>query len=314
MKSPRVSVLIPCYNASATIAETLDCVLAQTFRDIEIVVVDDGSTDGSGDIVRGRYGDAVKLVTQANGGPSAAMNTALRNASGDFIQYLDADDIIDPEKIEVQLTRLLSNPGAIASARWGRFYTTADTVKFVTEDVYADLSPPDWLALSRITGLDMMFPALWLIPREVVDRAGLWNESLTLSNDTEYFTRIVLASEQVLFCEEAKCRYRSGRPSMSASRKLKHWASKFAVLHLCEGYVRRREDSARIRLGFARSWQHFAHESYPYAPGLAETALRRAAELSDEVIVPDGGPLFQKARAVLGWRLARRLQVWTGRK
>ena len=85
------------------------------------------------------------------------------------------------------------------------------------------------------------------------------------------------------------------------------------MTELCEGYVREREDSERVRRGFALSWQHLAHASYPYDPELAERSLARARALHPVVIRPGGGVVFAIVSRVLGWRAARRLQVVSGR-
>ena len=309
-----VSVLIPCYNAERTISETLDSVLAQTWPNIETIVVDDGSTDGSAAIIERFAARGVRLQRQTNKGQTAALNACLRSAQGDFVQYLDADDLLSPEKIELQMRRLADAPGFVASAEWGRFRNHWSEASFVPEDVWRDLSPLDWLAGSRAQGLGMMFPALWLIPRAVIERVGPWREDLSLNNDAEYFTRVVLASSGVLFCPGARCYYRSGQGGNLSGRKTRAaWLSQFKVLDECERRVLAREDSERMRRGFALSWQHFAHYCYPYDAGISEKALVRAAKLHEVRVRPDGGPAFRLASRLLGWRLARRLQAVSGR-
>jgi glycosyltransferase involved in cell wall biosynthesis len=286
---PRVSVLIPCHNAELYIDKTLESVLGQNWPNLEVIVVDDGSTD------------------QTAAGAAAARNSALGASTGDFIQFLDADDLIDPEKVALQMARLMAHPQCIASAEWGRFKGDPTAATFAPESNWQDLAPLEWLRRSREKGLGMLFPALWLIPRAVAERAGPWNESLSLGDDCEYFTRVVLAAERVLFCEGARCRYRSGIPgSLSASRD---WASWFAVVDLCEGYVLRRDDSEMARRGFALSWQHLAHTCYPYNRMIAEHALSRAVALSPVTIRPDGGLAFRSLSRIVGWRMARRVQV-----
>jgi hypothetical protein len=180
--------------------------------------------------------------------------------------------------------------------------------------VWRDLNPIDWLALSRANGLGMMFPAIWLIPMPIVRRIGPWREELTLNNDAEYFTRALLATERVLFCAGARCHYRSNmRGSLSGRKSPGAWASQFRVIELCEAYVRRREDSERVRRGFALSWQHLAHASYPYDPDLAERALACARALHPERVRPGGGLAFKIISRLVGWRAARRIQVASGR-
>ena len=314
MGEPKVSILIPCYNAEKYIGEALESVFRQTWRTIEVVVVDDGSVDRSGEVVRSFTRPNLRLIEQANRGQTAALNVCLSHASGDFVQYLDADDVIEPEKIERQVVRLIENPRCIASGEWGRFYCSPKETRFIPEPVWRDLDALDWLALSRADGLGMMLPAIWLIPMPIIQRIGPWTETLSLNNDAEYFTRALLAAERVVFCSGARCHYRSGlAASLSGRKSHDAWKSQFRVLELCESYVLLRENSDRMRRGFAQSWQHMAHGCYPYNSLLAERALARARALHPITIHPDGGPAFKIASRLIGWRSARRLQVISGR-
>jgi glycosyltransferase involved in cell wall biosynthesis len=314
MTEPVVSILIPCFNAERYLGDTLTSVFAQTWRNLEVVVVDDGSTDGSADVIR-RFGSSRLLsLSQENRGQTAALNAGLARAQGDFIQYLDADDLISPEKIELQIRRLLHHRTAVASAEWGRFFAETSETKFAPEAVWQDLAPIDWLATSRSDGLGMMFPALWLLPRAIVDAIGLWQEDLTLNNDAEYFTRALLGADRVLFCPGARCYYRSGiAGSLSGRKSPNAWRSQFRVIELCQAHVLAKEDTERVRRGFALSWQHLAHACYPYDRTLAEAALGRARSLHPARIQPDGGIAFRAVSKALGWRIARRLQVASGR-
>ena len=156
----------------------------------------------------------------------------------------------------------------------------------------------------------MMFAGPWLIPMQVIRKAGPWAEELTLNNDAEYLTRILLAADRVLFCPAARFRYRTGLPnSLSRSKSKNAWWSQYRVLDLCETYVRAREDSDRVRRGFALSWQRFAQACYPYDAHLSERGLERARNLHPINSLPLGGPIFLLASRILGWRLARRLRV-----
>jgi glycosyltransferase involved in cell wall biosynthesis len=315
MTQPLVSVLIPCFNADAYVGETLESVLRQTWPAIEVIVVDDGSTDQSVREIR-RFGQSkLHLVEKSNLGASAARNEAFRRSSGSFIQFLDADDLICSDKIQLQMLRLLGTSRSVASAEWGRFGGRAEETVFNPEVVWRDLNPLDWLALSRQDGLGMMLPALWLIPRGIVVAAGPWRENLSLMDDTEYYTRILLNAERVLFTAGARCYYRSGiAGSLSNRKSAKAWASQFEVIELCQQRVLSREDSERMRRAFALSWQHLAHACYPYDRRLAEAALGRARASHPARIRPDGGPLFRAASRIIGWRAARRLQVASGRQ
>ncbi|MCW5733940.1 MAG: glycosyltransferase family 2 protein [Enhydrobacter sp.] len=312
--SDKVSVIIPCYNAARHVAETLESVRRQTSGNIEVIVVDDGSTDDSARIVEGFGGLDLVLVRQANRGQSAALNVGLAHATGDYIQYLDADDLIDPDKIAIQLARLRQAPRCVASSCWGRFYRRPADARFEIETVSCDLDSLDWLVESRADGLEMMFPALWLVPVAIARAAGPWREDLTLNNDAEYFTRVLLAADRVLYCEHARCRYRSGVPgSMSGRKTPAHWISQEKVIELCQQRVLARDDGERARRGFSLSWQRLAHACYPYHRPLAERAMTRARALHPDIVLPGGGPAFLILSRLIGWRAARRLQVATGR-
>jgi glycosyltransferase involved in cell wall biosynthesis len=309
---PQVSVLIPCFNAGPFISETLESVLSQTWSKIEIIVVDDWSQDSSAQEIERFESRGVRLIRQPNRGAGAARNTAFRASSGSFIQFLDADDLISPTKIEIQLRRLVNNPNTIASAEWGRFHRSQ--VCWNPEPVWQDMSPLDWLAVSRSEGLGMLFPALWLVPRHIVEQAGSWDESLTLGDDGEYFTRVILNSRRVLFCPGARCYYRSGvTGSLSGKKTPRDFRSAFRVIELCESHVLARENSERMKRAYALMWQHLSHAAYPYEPKIAERALERARQLHPVTIVPGGGPLFRLLCRVLGWRTTRKLQVLSGR-
>jgi glycosyltransferase involved in cell wall biosynthesis len=313
MTVPLVSVLIPCLNAARYIGETLESVMRQTWPNIEVVVVDDGSQDGSTLVVE-RFSKA-RLVQQANQGAAAARNRAFDASTGAFVQFIDADDLIEPDKIERQMARLVDHPKCVASSEWGRFYNSPNETRFDPEKTWSDLDPLDWLAASRADGLGMLFPALWLLPRQIVNAAGPWDELLSVGDDGEFFTRVLLASERVLFCSGARCHYRSGvLGSLSGRKSLQAWASAYRVLELCESHVRAREDSERMRRGFALSWQHLAHGSYPYDPALAERAIVRAQNLHPVLIMPGGGLRFRWLSRIIGWRAARRLQIASGRR
>jgi glycosyltransferase involved in cell wall biosynthesis len=308
---PLVSVLIPCYNAASWIGETLRSVAEQTWRNIQIVVVDDGSSDSSVEVVRAFEHPNLLLLTQENRGQTAALNRCLTEARGEFIQYLDADDLLHPQKIEIQLQRLVAQPDCIAAAEWGRFYTDPATTQFVPDESWRDMTPVDWLITSWREGGGMLFPAMWLIPRSIVSSAGPWREDLTLNNDAEYFTRVILASAKVLFCKGARAYYRSGiQGSLSGMKSDAGWRSQEKVLECCEQYLLGAEQSERARRAASMLWQRFAYACYPYIPSMANRAVARAKGLHGDSLAVEGGLMFRVMAKLVGWRLARRFQRW----
>jgi len=307
--APLVSILVPCYNAEPWLAETLQSVLAQTWPRKEIVVVDDGSRDNSAALARSFSGPNVLVQTQPNRGAAAARNRAFAACSGDFIQYLDADDLLAPDKIETQVRRLeQEGTDCLASCRWGRFHTRVEETWFVPEPFWTDLPPVDWL-VSCLGRISMMHPGAWLVPRSIALKAGPWNETLSLNDDGEFFCRGVLASRKVCFCPDAVSYYRSGLPgSLSRLRSDSAWLSYLRCVELWTHHLLQKEDSQRTRQVCARSIQSFIYEAYPDVPEL----VRRA---EDKVRVLGGGDLpflagrkMQLLSRLVGWRLAKRLQ------
>ena len=313
---PLVSVLIPCFNARRWIEATIASVEAQTWRPLEIVVVDDGSTDGSGEWLQAQA-DAgrLRLHRQANAGQGAALNVALRLSSGDYVQYLDADDLLDPDKIEHQVSRLAGRADALATAAWGRFRADDPAqARFVPEPCWRDLAPLDWLAAAWHDGGGMLFPGLWLAPRALLERAGPWSEDLSLNIDGEYFVRVLLQSDAVLFCPRARVRYRSLVPgSMSSRIDGAAMQAHQRALARIEAQLAPRLAHPGVRRGLSLVWQRLARFAHPYAPAVAADAMRHAAALDPARLPLEGGWRFRLLSGLFGWRLARRLQVWSGR-
>ncbi len=311
-----VSIIIPCYNASRWLPETLESALAQTWPQLEIIVVNDGSTDDSLDIARRYEPREVRVIDQPNRGASAARNRGLREARGEFIQFLDADDLLSPGKIAAQVALLGScPPGTVASCAWGRFTGDPTAARFVDTAVFRDFAPLDFLMLSGETGA-MMHPSAWLVPRTVADAAGPWNETLSLNDDGEYFGRVVLASKGIAHCAEAAARsyYRSGLSgSLSQQRSTAARCSQFTSLELITQRLLAAEDSSRIRRAGAGHWRRFVHDFYPEPAELIARAEAEIRLLGESVGTPVMGPKTAALSALLGWRNVWRLKQWFGR-
>lgn len=305
-----VSILIPCYNAQRWIAETLESATAQTWQNKEIIVVDDGSTDNSLAIVKSFESHIVKVIRQENQGASSARNRAYAEAQGDLLQYLDADDLLAPDKIECQV-KLLSSEGNsdfVASGEWARFYNSPTEANFIRERVWNNMSPVDWLICSWEGG-GMMHPAAWLVPRAIAQKAGPWNETLSLNDDGEYFCRVVLASKGVKFGLGAKSYYRSGlQDSLSGRTSRAGWESAFHACELSTNHLLTQEDSPQTRKACATAFQRFIYAAYPDVPDLVQKAEAKVQSFGGSDLQPDGSPSFQLLSRLVSWKLARQLQ------
>lgn len=307
---PCVSVLIPAYNAAEWIEQTIDSVLAQTWPNLEVIIVDDGSSDATLAVAQKFATDErVRVIAQLNQGAAGARNTALRYSQGDFIQFLDADDLLAPDKVEQQIKLLqASAPGYVASGSWARFYQKPEAAKLQSEPLWKDLAPVDWLLCAWADNL-MMHPAAWLIPRAIAEAAGPWDEKLSLNDDGEYFCRVILASRGIKFCGEAKSYYRSGLfGSLSDQKSDRAYLSAYRAIEKSGQALLAVEDSDRTRQAIATLFQRFIYESYPAVGALRQEAAVQVKQMGGSLLQPSGSPLFEKLSNYIGWRLAKRIQ------
>ncbi len=310
MGAPLVSVLIPCYNAAPWLRETLQSVLDQTWPHIEIILVDDGSHDESVAVARSLLSRRIRIIEQANAGQSASENVAIAAAQGDYFEYLDADDLLAPDKIERQIRMLQeTEPGCVASGEWGRFYDSPRDASFEPSALWRDLEPIDWL-LTAWSGHLMMHGAAWLVPRAVAERAGPWDERLSLINDFDYFSRVLLASNGSKFCVGAKTYYRSGNiSSLSGAKSRRAWESALLSLELGTMNLLAHETSDRTKAVCATVFQRFSYEVFPQQPDLAGQAEARAAALGGSPVQPTGGPMFHTLSRLVGWKTASKVRL-----
>ena len=245
---PLVSILIPAYNAENTIVCTLESAIAQTWQRKEIIVVDDGSTDRTAEVVQ-QFKD-VKLVSTENQGLSGAQNNAFPLSQGDYIQYLDADDLLAPDKIERQLAALgeFDSRRILLSSPWAPFYYRIRHARFVRNSLWQDLSPVDWLLRAMRENM-FMHNATWLVSRQLAKAAGPWDARLHVDQDGEYFCRVLLASEGTRFVPGTRTYYRASGPNhvsfIGNSDKKKDSLLLSMKLHI--QYLCSLEDSERTR-------------------------------------------------------------------
>lgn len=309
-----VSILIPCHNAAPWIAQTLESALAQTWPDREIIVVDDGSTDNSREIVSRFAGQGVRLIAQGQAGAATARNHAFRECRGDFIKFLDADDLLAPGMLSTQVRALAQRSGHIAYAEWARFTTSPATAVLRPRPEWQDASGLEWLLAAWDDGEPMMQCGQYLLPRSLIERTGTWNEHLSLIDDFEFFTRVTLASDGVLFTPGVPLLYRSSiAGSLSARRSARAWHSAARSALLGAGYLLEAEDSPRTRAAAAKVLQEIVYSMYPSVPDEVTALEQRIAALGGSPLHAQGGKVFQFASHVFGWKAARWLQILAGR-
>jgi len=200
-----LSVVIPCFNAREWICATLESVFGQAVSDVEVIVVDDGSTDGSGQLVAEAF-PQVRLVRTANGGASRARNIGTSVARGEFLQYLDADDLLAPGKLETQLRVLADNDADIAYGDWLELRTGPDVGRPVAGRLVARAIQGD-ADIAVLT--DFWCPsAAYLFRRAIVDRVGGWDEQQAVVEDVRFVLACALQGASFAYAPGVAASYR----------------------------------------------------------------------------------------------------------
>jgi glycosyltransferase involved in cell wall biosynthesis len=282
-----VSILIPAYNAERWLAATIQSALAQTWPDTEVIVVDDGSSDATLAVAKRFESGRVKVVTQPNAGAVAARNEAYSHAQGGYIQWLDADDLLDPNKVRAQMeVAKRTDRSVLLSAAFGTFYYRAEKADFRASSLWQDLAPIDYF-LARFNDNVFFQTAAWLVSRELSDAAGPWTDTDSPDDDGEYFCRVALNSTVVKFVEEAKTYYRVGNyGALNKARSARAQTALFGSKVKCIRYLLSLEDSGRTRRACVQLLHDWLPDFYPGRPDLVAEARRLAAELGGELQTP----------------------------
>ena len=238
---PRVSVVIPTYNRSALLGEAVESVLAQTYSNLEVVIVDDGSTDGTSEVVRRSFGDhpRIRYFYQENGGVVSAKNAGIRRARGELVGLLDDDDIWYPEKLEQQIELLNANPDAgmcfsdmlitDGGENNSRFFEGARFNGVVSIE---HLVQSNFIPASTV-----------LIRRTCLESVGLFDASVPIAEDFELSIRIV-ATHPVVYVDRVLSVYRRlDRPQLCDNRLVLHGSRARAL-----------QKNRDLILNSARSW------------------------------------------------------------
>ncbi|MGH6553687.1 glycosyltransferase family 2 protein [Bacteroides hominis] len=304
----KVSILIPCYNSEKWVGETLDCCLRQTYPNIEIILVDDGSTDNSLAIARDyeRKDERIHVFSQPNSGGCRARNLAFEKSTGDYIKYLDADDLMSDDMIEMQMRILngIDDPYAISTCAYEDFHTTIEDVTFKKRFLYKDYS----------NGLDLIEDAwynggwfvvtCYLTSRRLIREAGPWNEKLTKIQDGEFFCRVLTKAHKISFCKEAKFYYRRGHLSVSTTNKydIAKLQSSLDGRISCVNTVLLLRNTPQIRRGVARIFSEVMLNA-PFGSSYYTEAKRHIIELGESPFHPCPSKKVALVEKVIGFNI-----------
>ena len=220
-EQPLVSIIIPAYNIERYIVDAVESALAQTYHPFEVIVTDDGSTDGTKALLEPYIAAGrVRYVYQENKGIAGARNTAIRNAKGEYIALLDGDDMFLPEKIARQVAHMEANPECDISycGIWIFYDGTPDIVFKLNYTYY---SGPD--VFPNLLKKQFINPTTIVARRSAFETYGGFDETLGYCEDWEFCLMVLSKGGTILYLPEylAKCRWRSGSMSYSVGSKVK---------------------------------------------------------------------------------------------
>jgi glycosyltransferase involved in cell wall biosynthesis len=272
---PFVSIIIPVYNSSRFLKRCIESALNQTWKMKEVIIVNDGSSDESLSIAKEFETQGVIVINQENKGASAARNRGLAYAKGDWIQFLDADDFLREDKIELQLQSLEDNKDV----------AVCKTIHFIEDDwqngipdddrfYQENLNDPLRFLIKLYGGFDywsgMIQPNAFLVSRTIIEQAGKWNEELSLDDDGEFFCRVVLQANRIVYSAEPMNFYRKyvANISLSSSKSTRAYKSQFQSICLKHSHLLQhntdQELIPHIHTATYKSLQDLKHAMYPH--------------------------------------------------
>lgn len=220
--APLVSIIIPTFNNSQIICQAIDCSLNQAYETMEIIVIDDGSTDDTQLLLKRKYEGRIIYIRQENKGPGGARNTGIRHASGKYLQFLDADDLLDPDKIRIQVGRLRDITGTALSYC---DYVCCDihNIRVIHENrhvspVLQKDNPLDDIVKKWETQLSIPIHCFIFDASLFKEKGIAFDENLQANEDWECWMNIFALDPQVDFVDQVLAYYRVGKDSRCTNR------------------------------------------------------------------------------------------------
>ena len=300
-----VSILIPCYNSERFILDSINSLLKQDYENIEIIIVDDGSTDESLRIAESINDIRVHVYSQSNSGACVARNFAFEKCHGDYIMYFDADDLINKSYVS-SLVKCLrdANDLSIATGEWDRFRIDLSEASFRKLSVYKDYDCAFNLLLDMWNTGEMLTCSSYLVHRKLIEIVGGWDESVLKNQDGDFFSRILMTADKVYHTADAKFYYRTGE-YLSVSKA----SSKAKVASMLDTFISYRknalaiEDSERVRKALAVNFTLFMYIHGNQFPDLMKIAQSEVKNLGVGYQMNTQPRRVQKLCKVIGFNL-----------
>ncbi len=304
MPTPLVSILIPLYNAELWIAETLDCALGQDYANVEIVVVDDHSTDASLGIVQryeAQHADKIRVYTNPRKGGNAARNYAFQQSKGEYVKFLDADDLFSAGLIARQVERLLSDGTkmSVATATLQMLYPDGRK-PLPCKQIERDYAPGIELQIDIFRRRGFFVPHAHLMHRELVENVGGWDEAVIKNQDGEFFARVYIAADRVLCVPGEIAIWRQTGTGVSSQLDFEATRSVFQTYVKIFPLVLAYRSDSETRRELSLYASTFLWQNYPTSRPLLEYALAVFSRLRLALLSPPRRTLTL-AVALFGW-------------
>lgn len=298
-----VSVIIPVYNSAKTIQQTIESVLMQDYLDKEIIIVDDGSTDDIKSILE-KYKSKIQYIYQENSGVSFARNTGLANSKGEYIQFLDADDLLAEGKISKQVNALVKHNADVAYGDWAKFTESNSKYKEL-EVVKREMSRSPEIELIS----DFWVPlAAMIYSRKITNSIGSWNTSLPIIQDARYALDAAIHNAKFIYTPGIMGYYRvheSG--SLSTNSRYKFINDCFENAKQIDFLWRSQYSSNKEKMNAIINLLRYCINEYSR---LDKTKHNEAVNLIldiDKNYIPEKSKLLRVISKILGYRAAEKI-------
>lgn len=310
MHLPKVSILIPLYNSENYISETIESSLMQTWENKEILIVDDGSTDNSYQVAKSFESDIIKVFRQKNQGACVARNFAFEKSTGDYIQYLDADDLMTPEKIEKQMTYFQKYGDEICtSCKSVRFIDDINENQNTGLQVSKDYAEPlDYMVDTWELG-DYLGIHAWLISRKIVEKAGVWDKELKRFQDGEFIIRVMAKIQQVKFVPDCEVYYRDTPSSISKGNYEEIEKSSYiALTKVIENVIIPSNYDRAIKAAIV-NLSNSIYRWYPYYPNFVDSGFKTLRLLNVDIVLKNENSFYKLLNFIFGWKTMRKIEI-----
>lgn len=308
---PRVSILIPCFNAEHLVAEAIQSALAQTGPVMEVIVVDDGSTDGSLDVIR-RFNGRIRWETGPNRGANAARNRLLELSRGDWLQYLDADDYLRPGKIAQQVALASDDPDCDVVYSPTACEVMQDGQLIVTDEQIPEPRDP-WILLAHWQ-LPQTGGSLWR--RQALQRVGGWRVDQPCCQEHELYFRLLAASGRFEYCESCLAVYRFWDHGHRISSRLRYevYRQRLVILDRIEAHLAQSNELTPARHNAINDTRHAAARALWQHDRQWAATVAESIRISDPRYYPSKQPasplMYSLAYRLLGFQAAEILASW----